>query len=420
MSGSRVRRAGRHAASPRAGRWGALLLAAAAMSIGGEADAHECPIVTVPGCSRPPTTTTTIASSETTTTTTAAPTPTTTTVAPTSTTVITEPAAAARLFDLVNGERTSAGLAPLAYRADIADIAQAWSGELARRGVLAHNDDYFTRETRKRLGAKALGENVARAGDVDAAHRALMASSGHRANILDGRFRVLGVGAVLRDGTWWFTQDFLEPVAAPPSAPTPGELPRSMPASTSAAPRQAMPPRPGQPAIEAAAAGPTEVVVLDATAPAPGTTTLTRPDERHSTSGWVAIAAAALAMPLLILTAEARRRAIHVLRSNRTPATAERQTLRHALSVITGQARRRPSNVPDHDEVRVEEERVADTVGPEIEIMHETLRHHLSVIDAWISTLDDRWSVLTESDRLIAVQVIRRNTREALEPQPLA
>lgn len=139
-------------------------------------------------------------------------------------------------------------------------------------------------------------------------------------------------------------------------------------------------------------------MLLDATAPpdqAPAPKiTLLSPDEVRSTSGWVAIAAVALPMPVLVLAARARRRSIETLRSDHGMVSVE--------------------VAPPGDGI----ERVADE--PEVDSLRGALVHHLSMIDAWVSTLDDRWSVLTESDRRTAVQVIRRNTREALGMHSLA
>ena len=144
--------------------------------------------------------------------------------------------AAARLLSLLNGERAAAGLPPFAMRADVTEIAVDWTAAMASSSHLSHNDAYFTRDTRNRLGARLLGENVAYDGSIDAAHRALMASPPHRANILDGRFTVIGIGAQLRDGTWWVTEDFLQPVAvaAPAPAAAPTTVAPAPPTSTTA------------------------------------------------------------------------------------------------------------------------------------------------------------------------------------------
>jgi len=39
--------------------------------------------------------------------------------------------------------------------------------------------------------------------------RALMASSGHRANILDARFTYIGLGAVRSGGHWYAVEEFI-------------------------------------------------------------------------------------------------------------------------------------------------------------------------------------------------------------------
>lgn len=92
---------------------------------------------------------------------------------------------------------------------------------MAERQILEHNDAYFTAESRRQLRARALGENVARNGSADDAHAALMASPGHRANLMSDRFSVVGI-AVVRDehGSLWITQSFLEPVSEPASVAT--------------------------------------------------------------------------------------------------------------------------------------------------------------------------------------------------------
>jgi uncharacterized protein YkwD len=142
------------------------------------------------------------------------PTSTTTTAPPAEPARLTAAEAVARLLQLTNDARAESGVAAVAPRQDVADIAARWSDAMAEAGALSHNEAYFSAETRRRLGAATLAENVARAGDVDQAHRALMNSAGHRANLLDPRFAVVGIGAVLVADTWWITQDFVQPRAA--------------------------------------------------------------------------------------------------------------------------------------------------------------------------------------------------------------
>jgi uncharacterized protein YkwD len=146
-------------------------------------------------------------------------------------------AAGARLVELANRDRAGAGLAPLAVRGDVEEVARAHSADMAAAGSIWHNDAYFSTANRERLGAAGLGENVARNGSVDDAHRRLMASPAHRANLLDARFTVVGMAAVRTEtGSYFVTQNFVEPRSARP-APTP----------TSAAPPSSTPPAPPTP-----------------------------------------------------------------------------------------------------------------------------------------------------------------------------
>lgn len=195
-----------------------------------------------------------------------------------------EPAqAAAQLVELTNRDRAKAGVAPLAARGDVATIASGWSGHLADAGALSHNDAYFTDENRAKLGAGLLGENVARAATIQAAHDALMASPHHRDNLLDARYGVVGMGAVYRDGSWWVTQDFIQP--------------KSSPAAAAAAPRSATPaaPAPGRTGRTNASVQPTVAApapAVSTTVASPSTTAAAAALTAASTSGPATTAAA--------------------------------------------------------------------------------------------------------------------------------
>lgn len=132
-----------------------------------------------------------------------------------------------RMLQLVNGERASAGLAPLSMRADVVGIATDHTRAMLGQRRLFHNPDYLTAPTRQRLGAGALGENVAMNATLDDAHRRLMNSPGHRANILDARFNTVGI-AVVTDAAQvlYITQNFAQvrsvaTPARPPDTPPP-------------------------------------------------------------------------------------------------------------------------------------------------------------------------------------------------------
>lgn len=120
--------------------------------------------------------------------------------------------AEARLLALANQERSLCGHAALAWDETLAVVARRHAEGMREMGRLSHESAdgsrLVDRVARAGLRMERVAENVANAGDVDAAHRLLMASKGHRDNILDGRLTVAGFGVIeARDGTW-IVQDF--------------------------------------------------------------------------------------------------------------------------------------------------------------------------------------------------------------------
>lgn len=122
-----------------------------------------------------------------------------------------QPTPEEELLWLVNESRAEHGLPGLAWRDDVAWVAEDHSEDMNASGELRHNDAYFSDESRRRHGARTLGENVAYGPSVREVHDALMASPSHRDNILDPRFSVIGIGIVRGTDRWWVTEDFLEP-----------------------------------------------------------------------------------------------------------------------------------------------------------------------------------------------------------------
>ncbi|WP_433264133.1 CAP domain-containing protein [Actinosynnema sp. CS-041913] len=167
------------------------------------------PTLIAPTTTEPTTTTTTAAtttSTETTTTTTepttAPPTTTTTTVPPVS--------QQQRVVDLVNEARAAAGCGALKVDDRVVRAAQGHSDDMSAR-------DYFSHETPEGVDFAARmraagypepgGENIAKGQRTpEAVMRAWMNSDGHRRNILNCRFAVIGVG-LAADG-WYWTQNF--------------------------------------------------------------------------------------------------------------------------------------------------------------------------------------------------------------------
>ena len=119
-----------------------------------------------------------------------------------------------QMVELVNQERAKAGLAPLTVVPQLVEIARIKSRDMVTANYFGHNSPNFgsTFNLVKQWGIRYTygGENLAGAANVATAHRMLMASAGHRANILNPRFNRIGIG-IVRGGVYgaFFTQIFL-------------------------------------------------------------------------------------------------------------------------------------------------------------------------------------------------------------------
>jgi uncharacterized protein YkwD len=127
------------------------------------------------------------------------------------------PAPEAQVLALVNVERARAGCAPVTPDARLATAAHAHSADMAGRNYFAHTDpdgyDPGRRITAAGYRWSTYGENIASGfRDPDSVMTGWMNSPGHRRNILDCRFRNLGVGLAYdgRHYPYW-TQDFGSP-----------------------------------------------------------------------------------------------------------------------------------------------------------------------------------------------------------------
>jgi uncharacterized protein YkwD len=107
---------------------------------------------------------------------------------------------------LLNHARARHHLKPLRRSRRLGRAARNHSADMARRGYFSHDSrsgaSFLDRIRRsgylRRAGRWAVGENIAwgtgRLATPRAIVRAWMRSRGHRANILNGRFREIGVG----------------------------------------------------------------------------------------------------------------------------------------------------------------------------------------------------------------------------------
>jgi uncharacterized protein YkwD len=134
----------------------------------------------------------------------------------------------AAFVTLINAERAERGLSTLTLDPMLTQTARAHSAEMCSADYFDHHsptpglsspmDRYLS--SSRQLGLPQpeyllVGENIYYCSvcndiyNVDYAHRALMASPGHRANILEPRFAKIGVG-VYRNagGEFWVTEMF--------------------------------------------------------------------------------------------------------------------------------------------------------------------------------------------------------------------
>jgi|694.fasta_scaffold58847_2 uncharacterized protein YkwD len=102
-----------------------------------------------------------------------------------------------RVVDLVNGERSRRGLAPLSPSPNLMNVSRSWSNTQANRGRMYHSKNGYM-------------ENVAYGQDSpESVMNAWMNSRGHRANILSSRATTIGVGcARSSNGRLYWTQCF--------------------------------------------------------------------------------------------------------------------------------------------------------------------------------------------------------------------
>lgn len=106
----------------------------------------------------------------------------------------------ARMLELVNQEREKVGLLPLRADPEATEVARAHSRDMFARGYFSHvtpeGSDPFDRLRRGGVRFLLAGENLALAPTLELAHRGLMNSPGHRANILRPGFGRVGIGVL--------------------------------------------------------------------------------------------------------------------------------------------------------------------------------------------------------------------------------
>ena len=104
------------------------------------------------------------------------------------------------MFSLVNEERRKAGVSELSWRGEVVPVARGHARDMWERKYFSHyspeGKDVGDRLSEAGIFYTFAGENLALAPTTQTAHTGLMNSEGHRANILDARFRRVGIGVV--------------------------------------------------------------------------------------------------------------------------------------------------------------------------------------------------------------------------------
>jgi uncharacterized protein YkwD len=117
------------------------------------------------------------------------------------------------MLDLVNAERTKAGVPTLSIDAKLTQVAESHSQDMFLRRYFSHvtpeGQDPAQRLDESGITYTIMGENIGYAPDVDTAHTGLMNSPEHKKNILEPQFHRVGIGIVsTKSYGLMVTQDF--------------------------------------------------------------------------------------------------------------------------------------------------------------------------------------------------------------------
>ena len=116
------------------------------------------------------------------------------------------------LFESLNRERTSRGLAALQWDNHLAEAARLHCQRMADSNTLAHQlpgePDMKARVTDSGARFAMVAENIAVGASTASIHDGWMHSPGHRANILDPQLTAVGIAAVRVSGGLFAVQDF--------------------------------------------------------------------------------------------------------------------------------------------------------------------------------------------------------------------
>ncbi len=105
-----------------------------------------------------------------------------------------------QMLQMVNAERAKVGADPLVWNPSVVPVARAHAKDMWERHYFSHyspeGKDVGDRLNAAKVSYSLAGENLALAPTLQTAHTGLMNSEGHRENILEPRFKKLGVGVI--------------------------------------------------------------------------------------------------------------------------------------------------------------------------------------------------------------------------------
>jgi uncharacterized protein YkwD len=111
-----------------------------------------------------------------------------------------------RMLHFLNHTRRNHGLAAFKLNIDLSHRAWQHSKRMAEKNDCFHTLDLY--DAVRSYHPSTWGENVGAAGTLRRIRHLWMGSGGHRANILNGRFRRIGIGVVRARGLVWVTAIF--------------------------------------------------------------------------------------------------------------------------------------------------------------------------------------------------------------------
>ncbi len=113
----------------------------------------------------------------------------------------------AKLLRFTNTYRLDHGVARLSADADLRRMAWRHSVAMSKERTLFHTYDLATKL--QSWHPRYWGENIGVSSSLWGMFKGFRKSAPHRANLLNPRFKIIGIGVALARGAYWVTMDFV-------------------------------------------------------------------------------------------------------------------------------------------------------------------------------------------------------------------